>query len=87
MEPETFPSFKQSGPFRQWHRSYLAGVYGSEEVSLRCLKAARYIYAEMQKEWEVDRHGNRTLHSIAERVGLDFSAQTGDTARRHEQTH
>jgi hypothetical protein len=54
MEPETFPSFEQSGPFRQWHRSYLAGVYGSEEVSLRCLKAARYIYAEMQKEWEAD---------------------------------
>jgi hypothetical protein len=48
------PSFEQSGFYKQWLRSYLSDIYGSEEVSLRCLKAACAIYEYTRAEWEAD---------------------------------
>jgi hypothetical protein len=52
--PKPFPTFEQSGFYKQWLASELAGL-GTRQQSAHCLELARYIYEETRKDWAADR--------------------------------
>jgi hypothetical protein len=54
-EPDKFPTFEQSGFYKQWLASELAGLHPTRETSLKCLELAAYIYQETRKDWEAGR--------------------------------
>jgi len=59
MDAEQFPTFEQSGFYKQWRQAELAGMFTSEESKAECLRMALGIYRRVKADWESDQRQAR----------------------------
>jgi hypothetical protein len=59
MDAEQFPSFEESGWYRDWLAMDVAGLFESEAQKAEMLAMGRRFYYRVRKRWESDRRHSR----------------------------